>query len=118
MVRGEQPLSISRYSKNSVMSESKVVFYSAELILYFQFAKVLLCELILNYHLSRFLVKCPISYPNFTYFCFFTQGGVILSTRTKVVIKLLESKKLSFAALPRQPGAKALTKLTFKKRGI
>jgi len=76
------------------------------------FAEGTLCETILCYHLFHFHVKCPISH---TVCC--AQGEVTLSTSTKAAIKLLESKKLSFAILPWQPGAKTSTKLAPKKRG-
>jgi hypothetical protein len=59
-----------------------------------------------------FHVKCPISHT----VCF-AQGEVTLSTSTKITIKLLRSKKLSFATPPRQPGAKMSTKLAIKKHG-
>ena len=64
--------------------------------------------------LALFTFPCQV--PNFTY-CLCAKGEVKLSMSIKVVIKLLESKKLSFAN-PCQPGVKTSTKLAPKKCGV
>jgi hypothetical protein len=54
----------------------------------------------------------------FSHIVYSAQLKVILSMNKKVSVNLLESKKISFTTSPRHPGAKPLTKLTLKKRGV
>jgi hypothetical protein len=58
-------------------------------------------------------VKCPISH---AVCC--TQGEVTLSTSTKVAIKLLESKKLSFATLSPAAQCEDVNQTSPKKAGV